>query len=263
MYQPTFISHGSPTLPFDEASARDFLRSFGARSKPTAILMVSAHWETDLPAVNAVAVNNTIHDFRGFPAELYALRYPAPGSAGLAERVAGLVRGAGFPIAIDLHRGLDHGAWVPLLLAYPEADVPVVQLSVQPHLGPEHHWRLGRALAPLVGEGVQILASGSFTHDLSSFRQSAGGAEPAWVTSFADWMDVALREARMSDLLHYRALAPFAERNHPTEEHLLPLFVAAGAGGCRRSGFTRARPITCCGWMRMRSARRLPPSAVG
>lgn len=179
--------------------------------------------------MNEVAVNETIHDFRGFPAALYAMRYPAPGDAALAGRIADLLRTAGLEARIDRERGLDHGAWVPLILGWPDADVPVLQLSVQTELGPEHHLRVGAALRPLTDEGVLIVASGSFTHDLSSWR--LGKEEPEWVSGFAEWMDQALVAGRTDDLLAYRSKAPFAARNHPTEEHLLPLFVALGAAG--------------------------------
>jgi 4,5-DOPA dioxygenase extradiol len=232
MFDPVFLSHGSPTLPFDDEPARDFLKALAnGRERPKAILMVSAHWETQRPTVNAVAINDTIHDFFGFLPELYQLYYPAPGSAELAERVADLLAKAGIASDIDRQRGLDHGAWVPLMLAYPKTDIPVVQLSVQSHLGPGHHLEVGRALAPLREEGVWIMASGSYTHDLSSLRSYAGQPEPAWVSDFADWFDCALAEGRTSDLIAYRKLAPHAVRNHPTEEHLLPLYVALGAAG--------------------------------
>ena len=122
------------------------------------------------------------------------------------------------------------------MLAWPAADVPVVQLSLQTQLGPGHHFELGRALAPLAREDVLILGSGGFTHDLSSWREHGGGPEPAWVTDFADWLDAAIREGRTRELLDYRRLAPHAARNHPTEEHLLPLFVALGAGGAGGAG---------------------------
>ena len=227
---PLFLSHGAPTLPLEDVPASRFLRSLAAEMpRPRAILVVSAHWETAAPSVNAVAVNETIHDFRGFPAELYAMRYPAPGDAALADRVSDLLGAAGMETAIDRQRGLDHGAWVPLILAWPAADVPVLQLSVQTDLGPEHHLRLGQALRPLTQEGVLIVGSGSFTHDLSSWR--LGKEEPDWVSGFAEWIDSALVEGRTDDLVGYRSKAPFAARNHPTEEHLLPLFVALGAGG--------------------------------
>ena len=231
-----FVSHGAPTLPLSQAPARRFLEGLAALlpERPKAILAVSAHWETARPAVNAVAVNDTIHDFSGFPAELYALRYPAPGSPAVASRVRELLAAGGVESDADAARGLDHGAWVPLMLAFPEADIPVVQLSVQTALGPDHHLKLGRLLAPLREEGVLVLGSGSFTHDLSSYRDYAAledAPEPEWVTRFADWMDHALAGRRTDALLGYRRLAPHAERNHPTEEHLLPLFVALGAGG--------------------------------
>jgi 4,5-DOPA dioxygenase extradiol len=228
-----FLSHGAPTLPLTETPARTFLAGLGAQlPRPKAILVISAHWETDVPAVNAVGVNDTIHDFYGFPRPLYAMRYPAPGAPELASRVVDLVRASGFDCAIDTKRGLDHGAWVPLLLAYPRADIPVLQLSVQPHLGAAHHLRVGRALQALAGEGVLIVGSGSMTHDLSEFRgHDLNDPAPVWVTGFADWCHEALTSGRTDDLQNYRELAPFARKNHPSEEHFLPLFSALGAAG--------------------------------
>lgn len=226
-----FLSHGAPTLPLTDTSARVFLKQIGGDiPRPKAILVASAHWETVQPTVNAVESNETIHDFYGFPRPLYDLRYAAPGSVELAGRVAGLLQAAGFPCATDQRRGLDHGAWVPLLLMYPRADIPVLQLSIQPHAGPEHHLRLGRALAPLRSDGVLIIGSGSFTHDLSEFRgRDLHDQAPVWVDSFADWFDQRLTGGRIDELLDYRRLAPFASKNHPTEDHLLPLYVAMGA----------------------------------
>lgn len=237
MFHPLFLSHGAPTLPLEDVAARHFLEGLAATvQRPRAILIVSAHWETRVPTVTAVERNPTIHDFAGFPEALYRLTYPAPGDPQLADRIVDLLAGAGLPSATDTARGLDHGAWVPLMLAWPDADIPVVQLSVQSQLGPGHHLEVGRAVAPLADEGVLILASGSFTHDLSSWRGQAGMAEPDWVTEFADWFDAALSEGRTCDLLAYRRLAPHAQRNHPTEEHLLPLFVALGAAGANGRG---------------------------
>ncbi len=228
-------------LAIEDAGARRFLQTLPTllTERPKAILMVSAHWERLRPTVNAPERNETIHDFGGFPPELFQLTYPAPPSADLARRVAELLTTGGFPTDIDQRRGLDHGAWIPLMLAWPEADVPVVQLSVQTRLGPEHHFRLGQLLAPLRSQGVLIVGSGSFTHDLSSFRTSGGridAPELDWVNVFAEWMSAALEEGRIDDLLNYRSLAPEAARNHPTEEHLLPLYVALGAaaGPARR-----------------------------
>jgi 4,5-DOPA dioxygenase extradiol len=228
-----FLSHGAPTLPLTDTPARTFLQQLGHTfERPKAILVISAHWETAVPTVNAVDSNETIHDFGGFPRALYDLRYPAPGSPTFAARVAERLRAGGFDCNVDRRRGLDHGAWVPLSLVYPQADIPVLQLSVQPHLGPEHHLRVGRALAPLRDEGVLIIGSGSFTHDLSEFRgHNPNDLAPNWVNSFADWFDAALAKGQIDVVIDYRRRAPFATKNHPTEEHLLPLYAALGAAG--------------------------------
>lgn len=251
MLRPLFLSHGAPTLPFEDVPARHFLEELAASmERPRAILAVSAHWETRVPTVNAVARNPTIHDFGRFAPELYKLAYPAPGDPELAARVVELLGDAGLAAATDAARGLDHGAWVPLMIAWPDADIPVVQLSVQGHLGPGHHLEVGRAIAPLVREGVLVVGSGSFTHDLSSWRGQQGMAEPEWVSDFAGWFDRALVEERTCDLLAYRRLAPNAARNHPTEEHLLPLFVALGAAGTDTKA-TRLHASTTYGVLRM------------
>jgi 4,5-DOPA dioxygenase extradiol len=228
-----FLSHGSPTLPLTDTPARAFLGQLADMvDRPKAILVASAHWETAGPTVNAVDRNETIHDFGGFPRVLYEMQYPAPGSPSIAARVAACLQAAGLDCKVDRRRGLDHGAWVPLRLMVPRADIPVLQLSVQPHLGPAHHLAVGRALAPLRQEGVLIIGSGSFTHDLSEFRgHGPNDPSPDWVNGFADWFDAALTGGRTDDLLDYRRQAPFAAKNHPTEEHLLPLYVALGAGG--------------------------------
>ncbi len=157
-----FVSHGAPTLILSDAPARTFLAGLGQQiPRPTGIVAVSAHWDTDVPAVSVVRRPDTIHDFYGFPEALYQLRYAAPGAPQLAEKVAKLT-GA----AHDHHRGLDHGAWVPAMLGWPEADIPIFQLSVQPALSPAHHIALGRKLAPLREEGVLVMGSGSAIHNL-------------------------------------------------------------------------------------------------
>ena len=227
MLPALFVSHGAPTLPFDDVPARDFLRGLGASlEKPSAIVVATAHWETAAPKVNQAAVNGTIHDFRGFPEALYRLRYPAPGSATWSARIAKLL-GA----QIDEARGLDHGAWVPLLLMYPAHDIPVIQIAVQPQAGVAHHIELGRKLAPLRDDGALILGSGSFVHNLGALdRRGADAPEPAWSRAFADWMNAALIARDDDALIHYRERAPHATQAHPEDEHLLPLFVAYGAG---------------------------------
>lgn len=231
--QPSlFLSHGSPMLALTETPARNFLAGLSAAvPAPRAILVVSAHWETASPMVNAVARNDTIHDFFGFPRALYDLRYPAPGDATLAQQIADMLGSAGFATGLDQARGLDHGAWVPLLLAWPAADIPVLQLSVQTGLGPRHALAIGRALAPLRQQGVLVIGSGSFTHDLRRFRgQPADAPETTDVAQFSAWMHDAIERADIDALLDYRARAPYARDQHPTEEHILPLFTALGAG---------------------------------
>ncbi|MGL4525879.1 MAG: dioxygenase family protein [Aestuariivirga sp.] len=150
----------------------------------------------------------------------------------MADGIARSLAEAGFHTAVDPRRGYDHGAWIPLALMYPQADVPVVQVSIDPTLGPGHHLKLGAALASLRGQGVLVIGSGSLTHNLHEFRGHAPeDAAPDWVVRFGDWMEQAIAARRLDDLLGYRDLAPEAERNHPTDEHLLPLFSAIGAAG--------------------------------
>jgi len=225
-----FVSHGAPTLPFDDVPARDFLRGLGQRlakdyGRPRAILVATAHWETDAPQANAVAVNDTIHDFGGFPRALYDIRYPAPGDARLAAEVAALTGGR-----VDAARGLDHGAWVPLMLMYPDADIPVAQLSVQSRLGADHAIAMGRAVAKLRADNVLVMGSGGFVHNLRRIAPP-GSPEPDWSKEFSDWMDEKLTGRDEAALADYRNRAPHAAMAHPTEEHFLPLPFAYGAGG--------------------------------
>ena len=217
-------------LALQDIPARRFLADLGpSLARPDAILAISAHWDTEVPTVNAVAVNTTIHDFRGFPEPLYRMSYPAPGSPELANRIADQIGAAGLRASLDPARGLAHGAWMPLRLMWPAHDIPVLQLSLQSRLGPGHHVQLGRALTELRQSNILVMASGSFTHNLGAIQRTNPDPEPAWVTRFADWMHQAIMAKRTCDLVSYRRLAPFAVENHPTDEHLLPLFVAIGA----------------------------------
>jgi len=259
MMLPTiFVSHGAPTLGLTDCPARHFLDGLGAElARPKAILFVSAHWEATRPTVNSVAVNSTIYDFYGFPEQLYKISYPVSGSPELALTVMGLLGQAGMVGAIDTKRGLDHGAWVPARMMYPDHDIPIVQLSVQTALGPAHHLAMGAALADLRSQGVLVVGSGSFTHDLISFPLSGGrvdAPEPDWVNIFADWFDRALIEGRTDDLLDYRQRAPEAVHNHPTQEHILPIFTALGAAGPGVKA-TRIHTSTTYGILRMDAYR--------
>jgi 4,5-DOPA dioxygenase extradiol len=217
---------------------RAFLAGLGAAlPRPKAVLAVSAHWESVTPAVGAAVQPQTIHDFYGFPEPLYRLHYRAPGAPELAARVAAALESAGLRCEIDPQRGLDHGAWVPLMLMYPDATIPVTQLSLQPALGPAHHYRLGQALRPLRAEGVLLLGSGGLTHNLAAFRgHTPGDPTPDWVSQFRDWTAAALEAGREQDVIEYRSRAPHGARNHPSEEHYLPLLVAGGARTPGRPG---------------------------
>ena len=228
-----FVSHGAPTLIVQDGPAHRFLAGYGATlGKPSAILIASAHWESADLLVSTVERPETIYDFYGFPKALYEITYAAPGAPAVAARAAAMLRDAGLNGAEDSKRGLDHGAWVPLGLMYPAADIPVAQIAIQTALGPAHQLAVGRVLAPLRDEGVLIIGSGSATHNLAEFRGQAADTPPQdWVTEFADWTHAALSEIRTDDLLDYRRTAPHAVRNHPTEEHFLPLLTALGAGG--------------------------------
>jgi 4,5-DOPA dioxygenase extradiol len=226
-----FISHGAPMLAVEPGETGAALTRLGrALPRPTEILMVSAHWETRAPMLSTADRPETIHDFGGFPDELYRIQYRAPGAPDLARRAKQLLDAAGLAAGLDPERGLDHGAWVPLLYLYPDADVPVTQLSIQSHLSPVHHYRVGEALRPLLDEGVLVIGSGSLTHNLREFRARPGAVEP-YVREFQDWMKRSIDAKDVAALLDYRRLAPNAVRAHPTDEHLLPLFVSLGAAG--------------------------------
>ena len=196
--------------------------------KPRAILIASAHWETDLPMLTGSAMPETIHDFFGFPEPLYKLRYPAPGAPELARRAQALLKAAGFAAGIDGSRGLDHGAWTPLLYAYPDADIPVVQISVQPALGPRHHLEVGNSLRTLLDEGVLIIGSGHMTHNLRDWARGGGTPQP-YAREFQEWVKERLEKKALEELVDYRSRSPHGVRAHPTDEHFLPLFVALGA----------------------------------
>jgi 4,5-DOPA dioxygenase extradiol len=227
-----FVSHGSPMMALEPGRAGAALARLGRDlPRPKAILVVSAHWETVSPAVSAAPRPETIHDFGGFPRALYELQYPAPGAPALGAWVKALLDAAGLPTALDAARGLDHGAWVPLRYLYPDADVPVTQLSIQPDRSPLHHYRMGEALRPLLDDGVLILASGSLTHNLQEWRGRTGDAPREYVAEFQGWVDRTINQRDIAALLDYRRLAPHAARAHPTDEHWLPIYVALGAGG--------------------------------
>jgi 4,5-DOPA dioxygenase extradiol len=228
-----YISHGSPMTALHPGKVGERLTELAADlPKPKAIVVASAHWLAHRPTIGGAAKPETIHDFYGFPRELFEIHYPAPGAPELALHLASLLDQAGLAPQLDPQRGIDHGVWVPLRLLYPHADIPVVPLSIQPNLGPAHHYAVGRALAPLREQGVLVIGSGSITHNLHDFRAGySEEREAPYVRPFIGWMEQKIVAGDIDALLDYRRQAPFAERAHPTDEHLLPLYVALGAAG--------------------------------
>jgi len=238
---PVYVSHGSPMTALEPGAAGRYFaelgrmldRSFG---RPRAIVAVSAHTLTREPVLLAAPRHEAVHDFGGFDAALYELRYDAPGAPELAARVAGLLRAASLPVHVLAEGGLDHGIWTPLRYAFPAADVPILPLGWPPDWTPARLFELGRALAPLTADGVWLMASGSITHNLR--RVFAGGAAgrvdaPSTPESqaFRAWWAEHAAAADWPALEDYRRRAPHAALMHPSDEHLLPFFVAAGAAG--------------------------------
>ena len=224
-----FVSHGAPTLPFDDVPARRFLIELARKvPRPKAILCISAHWETATPSLNAAKQPGTIHDFYGFPKALYELGYDAPGAPDVAARAAELLRAAGHEPHLDSERGRDHGAWVPAMLAWPAGEMPLIQMSLLRGKSTREHIALGEAIAPLRDEGVLILGSGGSVHNLRQVSWD-GGRTPRWATDFQDWLDTSLASNDLGALIDYRTL-DFAAMAQPTEDHLMPLYVALGAG---------------------------------
>ncbi|MFF3702393.1 MULTISPECIES: DODA-type extradiol aromatic ring-opening family dioxygenase [Pseudomonas] len=243
MLPSLFISHGSPMLALEPGASGPALARLAAQlPRPRAIVVMSAHWETTELRVTSNPHPPTWHDFGGFPAALYAVQYPAPGDPQLAEQVRQRLNEAGLPTTLDAKRPFDHGAWVPLSLMYPAADIPVVQVSLPSQQGPAYQQQVGQALAALREEGVLLIGSGSITHNLRELDWHAGpeSVEP-WALAFRDWMIDKLAAGDTPALHDYRRQAPFAVRNHPSDEHLLPLYFARGAGerfAIEHQGFT-------------------------
>jgi 4,5-DOPA dioxygenase extradiol len=226
-----FVSHGAPTFALEPGLLGPKLTRLGEQlSGVTAMLVISAHWQTRGVQVMTTSDPETVHDFGGFPAALYQVRYPAPGAPSFAADAARLLSEAGHAVTLDARRGFDHGAWVPLRFLFPRANVPVFQVSMPVGLGATGALRLGRVLAPLRDRGVMIVGSGSLTHNLYEFRRYAP-QEASYAREFSDWVRQAVLRRDTGAVTGYRLHAPHAERAHPTDEHYLPLLVATGATG--------------------------------
>lgn len=224
-----FISHGAPMFGLEPGLLGPQLFEQGRRiAGARAILVVSPHWQTQGIRVMATSRPPTVHDFGGFPEALFALQYPVNGAPDVADEAASLLREAGFAVRLDDQRGLDHGAWIPLRHLRPEADIPILQVSLPHDLTPASALRLGTALGSLRDQGVVIVGSGSLTHNLYEFRHDFSQPE-AYAQQFAAWSQDQLRNGNVEALIDYRKQGPHATRAHPTEEHYLPLLVAIGA----------------------------------
>lgn len=243
MFPSLYISHGSPMLALEPGASGPALARLAAElPKPKAIVIVSAHWESNELLVSGNPRPDTWHDFGGFPKALFEVEYPAPGDPQLAAEVVELLKASNLHARIDSNRPFDHGVWVPLSLMYPQADIPIVQVSLPTRGGPALQAHVGQALSSLRQHGVLLIGSGSITHNLRELDWHAGpeSVEP-WAQAFRDWMVEKLAANDEAALNDYRQLAPNAVRNHPSDEHLLPLYFARAAGGdfsIAHQGFT-------------------------
>ena len=229
-----FISHGMPLMALAESPTHFFLKELGKKlGRPEAIVCISAHWETVIPMLSGPANPETIHDFHGFPRPLYEIRYPSPGAPDLAQKIDDLFSESKIESRIDPERGLDHGAWVPLYLMYPQADIPVVQLSVQGDASPESHFRLGEILSPLRDQGVLIMGSGGATHNLEIIHGRKMDEDPEpFAVEFDTWLEKQIAGGNTDAILDWKKSAPEPEKNHPyPSEHFLPIFAPLGAAG--------------------------------
>ena len=230
-----YVSHGAPLFAVDAGETGPALTRWGQGLRAQfpalrGVVIMSPHWMARTPQVMTGPQPATWHDFGGFPPALYQLQYPAPGAPALAQEVLALLQAAGVAAQGDAGRPFDHGAWVPLMHLFPEADLPVVQVALPVGAGPAEVYALGAALRGLRSQGVLVMGSGSMTHNLAEFF--GGAREPApYVIAFSRWIESALERGDMQALLNYRSLAPHAERAHPTDDHFLPLFFALGAAG--------------------------------
>lgn len=236
MLPSVFISHGSPMLAIEFNQARETLQEMAAAlGRPSAIVAFSPHWMTPSVTIGRCSLPQELHDFYGFDPRLDQLRYRPPGSPQLADQIGDQLRLNGFECRFDERRGLDHGIWIPLSIMWPEADIPVVPISMPWPQTPSEAYHLGQIFQSMREQNVLLLGTGSLTHNLHDFMAMAdlGVAAPVapYVTDFRQWFISALRSLDLSELFNYRVHAPFASQAHPTDEHLLPLFWALGAGG--------------------------------
>jgi len=234
--QPSlFVPHGAPDLTLTDHVAKRFMQKLGdvleksSSSAAKGIVVISAHWQTELPIITTGPDLETIYDFYGFPKQLHSIVYPAKTSPWLIKNIEAVFNKADITFSKNNMRGLDHGAWTPLRLMYPDAQIPIVQLSLGAGKNADYHLQLGKILAPLREQGILIIGSGSITHNLSALGVENSNP-PGWAKHFDQWISDKLLAHDISALLEFHENAPDAYAAHPTDEHLMPLFVALGAG---------------------------------
>lgn len=231
MMPSLFLAHGSPMLAIENTEYTDFLSKLGRElRRPQAIVIFTAHWEEQQLTISARdEAYETIYDFYGFPNELYQVKYPAKGSRKLAAQIQTLFAAAGILAQFDSKRGLDHGSWTLLSRMYPQADIPVVQVSVNPFLAPEKQYQIGEAIKSLSQENILIIGSGVTVHNLRMVNWEQTEPE-TWGVQFDDWLIEKLEAADQESLFQYESLAPNAKSAVPKPEHFIPLFIAMGSG---------------------------------
>lgn len=230
MISPIFICHGGPTLVVENNEYTAYLKDLGKKLTPKAVVIFTAHWETEVTEISSIeGTYDMIYDFSGFPKELYSIKYPAKGSKEVASQLQSMLRNKGIESRLDESRGMDHGAWDVLYLMFPNADIPVVQVSLNPQLPMEKQYEIGRAIMELGKEDILIVGSGSTVHNLATIDWNSEKAEE-WAQEFDRWLIEKVEENDIEGLFNYRQLAPFAKRAVPTEEHIVPLFIAMGSG---------------------------------
>lgn len=228
--KPLFLAHGSPMLAVEQNEYSRFLEQTGAGLKPDAIVIFTAHWETEVVTISSKDDEyETIYDFYGFPDELYQVKYPAKGSTKVAALVGQLLKESGISAAFDTNRGLDHGSWTMLKHMFPKADIPVVQVSVNPYRSAEEQYRIGEALRSLSSQNILLIGSGVTVHNLRAVKW--GQQEPeSWAVEFDEWLIEKMNKQDLNSLFQYEQLAPHAKMAVPRAEHFVPLYIALGSG---------------------------------
>jgi 4,5-DOPA dioxygenase extradiol len=230
MINSLFLCHGGPTLAVEVNEYTDFLKELGKKIEPKAIVIFTAHWESEITTISSTDNGyDMIYDFYGFPEELYSIKYGAKGSTEIASKVQGMLKSHGIKSKLVAERGLDHGAWDILYIMYPEANIPVIQVSVNPFLPMDNQYKIGEAIKDLGQEDILVIGSGSTVHNLAAINWGATEAEQ-WAVEFDDWLVEKEENNDKEALFSYRALAPYAKRAIPREEHIVPLFIAMGSG---------------------------------